>query len=79
MDKKQNKKDNEDHTQKKTFLGSFLAREKFEENYIPDLKTEWESMNQREKIKFILGGLIGLLIVIGAGVLLFALISAIRS
>jgi len=68
-----------DEKPKKTLLGAFLTREKPDQEYLPDLKNQWVSMDKGERVKFILGGVIGLIIFIGALILVYLIISAMRS
>ena len=63
---------------KRTILGAFLAREEPDEDYIPDLKEQWHSMGRSERIKFILGGLVGLILFIGGITLIYLIILAIK-
>jgi len=64
--------------EKKTLLGLFFAREEPDKAYFPDLKTQWRKMDQHERIKFILGALVGLIIIVGALILVYIALVAIR-
>ena len=62
---------------RKTLLGWFVSREEPDKDYMPDLKSQWGSMNCNERIKFIAGGIVGLVLFIGALLLVYILLSAI--
>lgn len=79
MPKEKNAKDKNQKRKKKNFLDTFLTREEPDEDYLPDLKSQWNAMNNAERVKFVLGAIIGLMIVLGGIVLIFLLISALRS
>ncbi len=64
--------------EKKTLLGLFFAREEQDKAYFPDLKTQWGKMDQNERVKFILGALVGLIIIVGALILVYIALVAIR-
>ena len=64
--------------EKKTLLGLFFAREEPDKEYLPDLKTQWGKMDQKERIKFILGAIFGLIIFVGALILVYIALIAIR-
>jgi len=64
---------------RKTILGAFLTREEPDKEYLPELKNQWTSMERRERLKFIIGGLVGVLIFIAALVLAYLVISGIIS
>ena len=77
----ENKKSKNDKSNKKRrgLMDFFLTREKPDEDYIPDLKTQWNAMNNVQRVKFILGAVVGLTIILGGIVLIFLLISALQS
>lgn len=64
---------------RKTILGTFLTREEPDHEYLPELKNQWASMESGEQVKFIVGGLVGLIIFIAALVLAYLVISGITS
>jgi len=79
MPEEKNAKDKNQKQKKRNFLDTFLTREEPDDDYLPDLKTQWNAMNNAERVKFVLGAIIGLMIVLGGIVLIFLLISALRS
>lgn len=79
MPEENNARDKNAQQKKRGFLDIFLTREEPDEDYVPDLKAQWNAMNNAERVKFILGAIIGLMIVLGGIVLIFLLISALRS
>ena len=79
MPEEKNAKDKNQKQKKRNFLDTFLTREELDDDYLPDLKTQWNAMNNAERVKFVLGAIIGLMIVLGGIVLIFLLISALRS
>lgn len=62
---------------KKTLMGWFVAREEPDEEYLPDLKSQWAKMERTERIKFIFGGLFGAVVFIAALVLVYFILAAI--
>jgi hypothetical protein len=76
-DSKPNKKNQK--RQKRKLLDIFLTREEPDEDYIPELKAQWNILNNRERVKFIFGALVGLLIVVGGIILIILLISALQT
>lgn len=77
MGKKEDYKKNQKR-EKKSLLGMFLAREEPDKEYMPDLKNQWGEMAPGERIKFILGALVGLIIFVGALILVYIALVAIR-
>ena len=74
-----NKSNDKDQSKsKRNLMDLFLTREKPDEDYIPDLKDQWDEMNVGERIKFVLGAVVGLLIVLGGIILIIYLISILR-
>jgi hypothetical protein len=69
-------RDKKKKTKKRTILGSFFTREEPDEDYIPELKLQWGAMDQGQKIKFILGGIIGVILFVAALTLAFLVISS---
>jgi predicted nucleotidyltransferase len=72
-------KDNNQKKQKRRLLDIFLTREEPDENYLPELKSQWNAMDNRERVRFILGALVGLIIILGGMFLIYYLISAMQS
>jgi hypothetical protein len=71
-------KDNNQKKQKRRLLDIFLTREEPDENYLPELKSQWNAMDNRERVRFILGALVGLIIILGGMFLIYYLISALQ-
>lgn len=78
MPENKKSKDNNPKKQKRKFLDIFFAREEPDKDYIPELKTQWNTMNNGERVKFVLGAVVGLLIVLGGIILIIYLISILR-
>jgi len=74
---KDNKKKNED-IQKPSLLNIFMTKEKPDKTYFPELKEQWKDMNRVDKIRFILGAFVGLIIIAGALALVYYLLVLIR-
>ena len=72
-------KDNSRKKQKRRLLDIFLTREEPDENYLPELKAQWSAMNNGERVRFILGALVGLIIILGGMFLIYLLISALQT
>ena len=77
MEQKTNN-DKEKNNRKRTILGSFFAREERDKEYMPDLKSQWSEMNQKDRVKFIMGAIFGLIIFVGALILVYIALVAIR-
>lgn len=76
-EKKSNDKDQ--NKSKRNLMDLFLTREKPDEDYIPDIKDQWDKMDTGQRVKFILGAVLGLLIVLGGIILIIFLISALQT
>lgn len=61
---------------RKNRFGWFLSREEPDENYLPDLKSQWQNMQLGDRIKFVLGAFVGTLIFFGALILVYLLLAA---
>lgn len=61
---------------KKSFFKTFFGKQEPDKTYMPDLKFEWSNMGQNERVKFILGAIFGLVLFIGALILVFILLSS---
>ena len=48
----------------KILEGFFLNREKPNENYLTGLKFQWRTMNKIQRRRFVLGALLGLIIIL---------------
>lgn len=64
MDKQQPEK--KDSTRKRSILGSLFSRPERDKEYIPDLQTQWAKMDTSERVKFVAGGVAGLILFIGS-------------
>ena len=74
----QNESEDSEKSKKRFSLSSwFVAREKPDEDYMPDLRTQWGSMKGIGKVKFILGAVVGLVVFLGALFLVFLILQAI--
>lgn len=65
----------EGERQRKSLSSWFFTREEPDKNYLPDLKTQWGIMTRAERVKFVFGALIGLLLFISALVLVYFLLT----
>jgi|GEM_PF-1832969 len=75
----QNESEDSEKSKKRFSLSSwFVTREEPDEDYMPDLRTQWEQMRGLEKVKFVLGAVVGLLIFLGALYLVFLILRALR-
>lgn len=59
----------------KSIFGLLFSRQERDEDYMPELKSQWEQMDSPDRIKFVLGGIVGLLLFIGALALVYFLLS----
>jgi len=62
---------------RKSILGSLFTREEPDKDYLPELQSQWGKMNSSERVKFVIGAILGLALFIGALVGTFLLLSAI--
>lgn len=62
---------------KKTMMGWFVSREEPDKAYLPDLKSQWAVMDPPEKVKFVLGAILGAVLFVAALVLVYYLLAAI--
>jgi hypothetical protein len=62
---------------KKSLMGWFTSREEPDKDYVPDLKSQWANMGQAERVKFVLGAILGAVIFIAAMVLVYLILAAI--
>lgn len=60
---------------KKSLLGWFVSREEPDQDYMPELKSQWENFDLAGRIKFILGAFIGAILFFGALFLVYLLLS----
>jgi hypothetical protein len=63
---------------KKSLLGSFLGKGEKDETYFPELKEQWQNMERKDRLKFTLGAIFGLILFISALVLVFLALNALR-
>lgn len=61
----------------KTIFDLLFSRQERDQDYMPELKSQWEQMDNPDRIKFIIGGIAGLLLFIGALALTYYLLSLI--
>lgn len=61
---------------RKTILGALFTREEPDQDYIPELKSQWNKMDKTERVKFVLGAVLGVILFFGALVGAFLLLSA---
>jgi hypothetical protein len=60
---------------RKTLLGWFVTREAPDNDYLPELKSQWGTMDSAERAKFLMGAIVGALLFIGALILVYWLLS----
>ena len=63
---------------KRSILGSLLSRPERDKEYFVDLQSQWVSMDNTTKIKFVVGMVFGLVVFIAALGLVLYLLSVIR-
>jgi hypothetical protein len=64
---------------RKRLSGWFFTREEPDKDYLPDLKSQWADMDSAERVKFVIGAIVGAIIFIGALMLVYWLLSAMVS
>jgi hypothetical protein len=62
-----------------SIMGLFLSRQERDEDYIPELRAQWDGMDLRERLLFIIGSSIGLSLFIGALVLVYMILSTMEN
>jgi len=62
---------------RKSILGSLFAREEPDKDYLPELQSQWGKMNSSERVKFVIGAILGLALFIGALTIVYLLLSSI--
>jgi hypothetical protein len=67
---------NETQNGRKSIFDRLFAKPSRDETYISDLKAQWASMNRADRIKFVLGVIIGLALFIGALLLAYLALSS---
>jgi len=75
MGDKQRSQKKEENSQDKTIMDWLFSRQKMDQDYVPDLKSQWAQMDNPDRIKFVLGGVVGLLLFIGALALAYYVLS----
>ena len=67
-------------TKPKSILGLLVKKQDEKDgDYMPELQTQWQQMNAGERIKFVLGSVVGLLLFVGALVLSYYVLSMLIS
>jgi len=66
-----------DKRQRPSILSALFAKHEKDESYLPELKAQWEAMAGKERLLFVLGGLLGLILLAGAILLVYFIIIAI--
>jgi hypothetical protein len=62
--------------EKRKFLsGWFVTREEPDKDYLPDLKSQWAQMDSAERVKFIIGAIVGAMLFVGALILVYWLLT----
>ena len=75
MGDKQGSQKKEENSQDKTIMDWLFSRQKMDQDYVPDLKSQWAQMDNPDRFKFVLGGVVGLLLFIGALALAYYVLS----
>ena len=61
---------------RKTLMGWFFSREEPDKEYLPDLKSQWVSMERTERVKFALGAIFGAVVFIAALIMVYFILAA---
>ncbi len=76
MTNKHNSEKKQTKTKSKSILGLLIKKQdEKDDDYIPELQTQWQQMNAGKRIKFVLGSVFGLLLFVGALVLTYYVLS----
>jgi len=77
MNEKKEIKEKQEREKKNTILGSLLSRPEADKAYISDLQSQWKQLGRTERVKFIFGSIVGLLLFITALLMTYLLLSTI--
>lgn len=69
------KQSHDELNRKKTILELFFTRSERDKDYIPDLTKQWSAMDTPQRIRFVFGAVVGLIIFIGALLLVYFILS----
>jgi hypothetical protein len=61
---------------KRSFISIFFGKQEPDKAYMSDLKLEWQNMDQKERIKFVLGAVFGLILFISALIVVYIFLSS---
>lgn len=61
---------------KRSFISIFFGKRDPDEAYMSDLKLEWQNLDQKERIKFVLGAVFGFIIFISALIMVYIFLSS---
>lgn len=75
MAKKSESGEEKEKEKKQSLLGSFFGKQERDKDYLPDLRSQWDSMDQRERVQFVIGGILGLVLFVGALIGVYLLLS----
>ena len=76
MSEKDKKSNHQDRDQRKSILERLFSKPANDQDYVPDLKDSWNTLDSTGRIMFIIGALIGLILFLGALVLAYLALSA---
>ena len=77
MSQQKKQKTGQENKKHKTILGALFTREEPDKDYIPELKSQWGILSQSERVKFLIGAIVGLVLFFGALYLTYLVIYAI--
>ena len=60
---------------KKSILRAFFGKKEPDKAYMSDLRYEWQNMIQKDRVKFVLGAVFGLIIFIFALIMVYIVLS----
>ena len=67
----------EEKPKRKTLLGWFLAKDEPDKDFLPDLQSQWGKMDRANRVKFILGAMVGAVLFISALLAVYLILAAI--
>ena len=74
------RENNSEHPQQKekrnSLLGWLISREEPDQDYVPELKTQWAQLDLAGRIKFIIGANVGAFLFFGALYVVYLVLSA---
>jgi hypothetical protein len=76
MSREKNTEKPQQKEKRNSLLGWLISREEPDQDYVPELKTQWAHLDLAGRIKFILGAIVGAFLFFGALYVVYLVLSA---